>query len=477
MSNLKKNIAYNFIYQLLVMILPFITAPYLARTIGAEGVGIYSFSQSMMLYFMYFALLGLSNYGNRCIASVQNDKIKRSSVFWEIYFMQIITFSIASIGYLIYIKYYAVDKLSSQIMMIWFFSSLFDINWFFFGMEQFKLTVIRNTIIKLLSVVMIFIFVKSKNDVYVYIIIMACSALLSQLSLWPYLNRFIYFVRPKWKNVSLHFKPNLVLFIPVIAISIYKIMDKVMLGYMATMAEVGYYENGEKIINMAVSLIVAIGTVMLPRMTSLATNGNDIKSKKYIDNTMLIVQAYVNAALFGLIAISDKFCRIYFGDDFTKTGTIICYLAITVVFLGCGNVIRTQYLIPNKKDKVYINSAMIGAIVNIIANVILIPRLYSIGAAIGTVCAEFAVCVYQIYKSRRDINIKKYLIDEGAFLSIGIIMFIGIKLIPEINNIYMSIVLDISIGGIIYIILTLIYLIKINKNNLVKDITKKTVEV
>lgn len=473
MSSFKKNIAYNFIYQLLILILPFITAPYLARTIGAEGVGTYSFSQSMTLYFMYIVLLGLNNYGNRCIAVVQNDRKERSRVFWEIYFMQIITFIIGLIGYLIYIKWFAVDRIAANIMFIWFISSLFDINWFFFGMEQFKLTVIRNTIIKVLSVIAIFIFVSGKDNVYIYITIMAISALLSQLCLWAYLKKFIFFVRPTWKNILSHFKPNLILFIPVIAVSIYKIMDKVMLGYMSTMAEVGYYENAEKIINMVISLIVAIGTVMLPRMTVLVANGDKRKSREYIDNTMLIVQIYVNAALFGLIAISDKFCRVYFGNEFAKTGSIICYLAITVVFLGCGNVIRTQYLIPNKKDKIYINSAIIGAIVNIVVNLFLIPHLNSIGAAIGTVCAEFVVCAYQLFKSRHCVNIIKYLRNEAAFFIIGVIMFIAIRLLPSIDNIYISLIVDIIIGGVIYILLSLFYLIKINKNYLYKNMIKK----
>lgn len=474
MSNLKKNIVYNFIYQLLILILPFVTAPYLSRTLGADGIGTFSFSYSMTLYFMYFALLGLSNYGNRCIANVQGNKKLRSKVFWEIFFMQIITFMISLIGYIIYTSYFAVDKLAAEIMGIWFLSSLFDINWFFFGMEQFKLTVIRNTIIKLLSVICIFIFVKSKSDVYIYIAIMACSALLSQLCLWPYLKKFIYFVKPTWKKILHHFKPNFILFIPVIAVSIYKIMDKVMLGYMSTMSQVGYYENSEKIINMVVSLIVAIGTVMLPRMTVLASKDNIEKSKKYIDNTMLIVQIYVNAALFGLIAISDEFCKVYFGNGFTETGIILCYLAVTVVFLGCGNVIRTQFIIPNNRDKIYIYSAIWGAITNVIINLILIPKLEAIGAAIGTVCAEFVVCAYQLFMVRKDINLKKYLKHEIVFLVIGCIMFISIKLLPPIDNIYFSLIIHVLVGAVVYILASLIYLLKIDRNELIiSSINKK----
>lgn len=475
MSNLKKNIAYNFIYQLLILILPFVTAPYLSRTLGANGIGTYSFSQSMTLYFMYFSLLGLSNYGNRCIANVQGNKNLRSKVFWEIFFMQIITFMISLIAYIIYTYYFAVDKLAAKIMGIWFISSLFDINWFFFGMEQFKLTVIRNTIIKLLSVIGIFIFVKSESDVYIYITIMACSALVSQLCLWTYLKKFIYFVKPTWKKIFQHFKPNFILFIPVIAVSIYKIMDKVMLGYMSTMAQVGYFENSEKIINMVVSLIVAIGTVMLPRMTVLASEDNIEKSKKYIDNTMLIVQIYVNAALFGLIAISDQFCKVYFGNGFTESGIILCYLAVTVVFLGCGNVIRTQFIIPNNKDKIYINSAIWGAITNVIINLILIPKLEAVGAAIGTVCAEFVVCAYQLFMVRKDVNIKKYLKYQVVFLVIGCIMFISIKLLPAIDNIYFSLIMHILVGGVVYILASLIYLVKIDKNELIISIFNKKI--
>ncbi|HBJ1651638.1 oligosaccharide flippase family protein [Clostridium botulinum] len=470
MSNLKKNIIYNFTYQLLILILPFITAPYLARTIGANGIGIYSFSQSIILYFTYFSVLGLSNYGNRVIASVQNNYESRSRLFCEIYTMQIITFIISLIAYIIYVKFFSIDKIASWIMGIWFLSSAFDINWFFFGMEQFKLTVIRNAIIKLASVVCIFIFVKDKQDIYIYITIMAVSTLVSQMCLWPYLKKFIYIIKPSWKNIVVHFKPNFVLFIPVIAVSLYKIMDKVMLGYMSTMSEVGYYENAEKIINMVVSLIVAIGTVMLPRMTALVANDNQEESKKYMDNTMIIVLIYVNASMFGLFAIADEFCTIYFGGGFTKTGIIMCYLSSTIIFLGCGNVIRTQFLIPNKKDKIYINSAIIGAILNLIVNMILIPKYSSIGASIGTICAEFSVCAYQLFKVKKEIDLKKYIKYEIVFLGIGIIMWTVIKLCPLINNIYLSLIIHIFLGAIIYTIISLIYLIKVDKNRMIISI-------
>ena len=157
--NLKKNILFNFAYQILALILPFITAPYLSRTIGAEGVGVFSFSQSIALYFTYITLLGLSNYGNRAIAEVQDNENKRSKIFFEIYTMQLLAFIISVSLYIIYVLFFSVNKTAAVIMIGWVVSAAFDINWFFFGMELFKLTVVRNTLIKIISVICIFVFV------------------------------------------------------------------------------------------------------------------------------------------------------------------------------------------------------------------------------------------------------------------------------------------------------------------------------
>lgn len=459
MNTLKKNIVYNFLYQVLVLILPFITAPYLARTIGANGIGIYSFSQSIALYFTYIAVLGLSNYGNRSIAEVQNEREKRSIAFWEIYSMQMTTFFISCILYILYIVFFSVDKISSTIMMIWVLSSLFDINWFFFGIEQFKLTVIRNLLVKIISVICIFAFVHNANDIYKYILIMAISTLTSQIALWPYLKKFVDFKKVKWKDVKKHYKPNIILFIPVIAVSLYKIMDKIMLGYISNMAEVGYYENAEKIINIVESLIVAIGTVMLPRMSHIFSQDNKKVENQYFDFAMIAVIIYSCAVMFGLFSIKGVFTEIYFGKDFSKTGILIGYLAITVLFFGIGNVLRTQYLIPAKLDGIYIKSAILGAIVNFIVNAILIPKFNSIGAAIGTVFAETAVSIYQFYKVRDKIDLRKYIPEFIYFIISGFCMSLIINVLPKFNNSVITLIINILVGGIVYVIFTIIYLL------------------
>lgn len=462
-SNVKKNIAYNCIYQILILILPFITAPYLSRTIGAEGVGTYSFSQSIAMYFTYITVLGLSNYGNRSIASVLDDKEERSKVFFEIYAMQLIMFCLSIVAYIIYIIFFSIDRFAAILMVMWVLSSMLDINWFFFGMEQFKLTVIRNTCIKIVSVICIFVFVHSSEDVYKYIGIMTCSTLVSQCCLWPYMRKFVYFIKPDWKGIVRHFKPNLKLFIPVIAASMYNMMDKIMLGYMIDMKEVGFYENAEKIIKIIQSLIVAVGTVMLPRMTALFSQPQENVGNKYFDFSMEAVIIYVCAAIFGILSVADVFTELYFGPGFEKTGLLLRLLIITVFFFGIGNVLRTQFLIPKEMDRIFITSSLIGAGLNLIVNVLLIPKFASVGASIATIFAEVSVCVYQFAMVREYINIFRYLPSIITYTGIGLFMYIILQQLPLIDNTFLYFGEQVLIGGIIYVSLVGISLLVKNK--------------
>ena len=462
-TNLKKNIAYNFIYQILILLLPFITAPYLSRTIGANGVGIYSFSQSIALYFTYFTLLGLSNYGNRSIAAVQSDRKARSELFWEIYAMQLLMSFISIAVYIIYIIFFSVDIISALIMIMWVVSAMFDVNWFFFGMEQFKLTVIRNTVIKTLSVVSIFVFIHSSEDIYLYIGIMAFSTLLSQLCLWPYMRKFVDFCKPSWNGIKRHFKPNFKLFIPIIAASVYNIMDKIMLGYMSDMSEVGYYENAEKIIKMVQSLIVAVGTVMLPRISAMFSKNEDNQSRKYFDTAMEAVIIYVSVVIFGIMSIKEVFTDVYFGEGYAKTSVLLGYLIVTVFFFGIGNVLRTQYLIPKKLDKIYIHSAIFGAVLNLVANFILIPFMASTGASIATIIAEVSVCCYQFYMVRKDISFRKYIPSVIACMTSGAIMYIILQFIPVFDNKILYLFTLVLCGFVVFVPLVLVFILARSK--------------
>ena len=459
MGEVKKNFLYNIIYQILILIIPLVTVPYVSRTLGSSGIGIYSYTYSIVYYFMIFAMLGLNNYGNRSIAKVRDNKEKLSRTFKEIYCMQIITSITMIILYFLYLDIFDVKyKEIALIQSIYVISCLFDINWFFFGIEKFKLTVTRNTIIKFLSLISIFLLVKDKNDIWIYTLIASGSLLLSQLFLWSFIKKYVNNVEIKFKDVIKHFKPCLKLFLPVIAVAIYKVMDKTMIGWFSDVSEVGFYENAEKIINVPNAIIAALGTVMLPRMSNLYAKNRDEESKKVIDKSIKLMMFLAFAMTFGLICISKNFSLIFFGQGFEKSGIIIILLSITILFLSWGNVIRTQYLIPKEYDKIYIESAFLGAIVNLIFNLIFIPKYASIGACIGTIFAELSVMLYQTISIKNELPIKEYIEDIIPFFVKSIIMFIVIYPFNFINlNNILIIIIQVVLACIVYYLLNYRY--------------------
>lgn len=250
MNKLKSSIIYNYIYQILMLCFPLIITPYISRTLGASGIGTYSYNYSISYYFVSIAALGLSNYGTRTISRECAKKQGNiSKTFWEIYSIQFICAFVSCLLYIAYICFVSSNKIVSVIFFFYVLSSFFDITWLFFGLEQFKIVLTRNLIVKILTSIIIFILVTSQDCIIQYSLIMTISILVSQTLLWLYVPRCI-----KAEKISLriafkkHFKFNLILFIPVIAVSIYRYMDKIILGSLSTTTELGYFENVEKIV-------------------------------------------------------------------------------------------------------------------------------------------------------------------------------------------------------------------------------------
>lgn len=422
--SIKTNFIYNTAYQVLAILIPLITTPYLSRVLGAEHIGIFSYSFSIVYYFGLFAMLGVNNYGNRSIARIKDNEDLRSKVFWSIYVFQIITSMVMSIIYAIYVIIIAEDKLIGWIMILYVISCGLDINWFFFGMEEFKLTTIRNTFVKLFTIVGIFCLVKKPSDVYLYALIYVLSQLLSQIILWVSLKKYIKKCELTIYDITQHIKPNLILFLPVLAISLYKIMDKIMLGAMTSKVEVGYFESSERVTQVPVALINSLGTVMLPRISNLIANNDYKKSEKYLGESLIFAVFLTSSMGFGIMAVSKEFVPVFYGAGFEKCIWIFQVLLPSCFFLAFANVIRTQYLIPNKMDKEYTISIFIGAIVNFIINLSLIPFAGSVGAGIGTFCAEASVCIVQCIFVRQKIVLKSYMKKIIPFFISGLIMYL-----------------------------------------------------
>ena len=460
MSSLKKNLAYNVAYQILVIILPLITAPYVSRVLGADGLGTYSYIFSIVTYFGLFGMLGIANHGNRSVALVRDNRQKVSEAFSNTYIIQLCTTVIALLLYFLFIYYwFSGDKTIAYIESIIVLSYILDITWFFFGLEQFAVTVTRNAIIKIATVVAIFIFVRSREDLWIYALIMSCGMLFSQIYLWLRIRKYADFCKPSWSQVKSNIKPVLMLFIPAIAYSIYKLLDKVMLGAMSSMSQVGLFDNAEKIINIPSSLITAFGTVMMPRITVLLGTGDEHRISYLNKISVRYFTLLVVGAAFGLAGICNVLAPVYFGSEFVGSAPIIAGLGFSLIFVTWANVIRTQYLIPNKLDKPYVISSVIGALANLAVNIILIPKFAGIGAMIGTIIAEFTVFFVQLILVRRSFPMSQYLQPVLFLFPIGMIMFAVVYWIGAyMGNTIITLIIQILVGGFLYLSGSMVYL-------------------
>lgn len=471
-KSVKKNLAYNFAYQILAIVLPLITTPYISRVLGPTKVGEYSYSYAIAYYFVMITMLGLNNYGNRSIAVVRDDKDELSRTFCSIYLMQLSTGIISLVAYIIY-GLFISNTMMTWITSLYVISAIFDVNWFFFGMEQFKLTVTRNTFIKIFTTVCIFIFVKNQEDIYLYALIMVLGILISQLILWQFLRKYIYFQRVELKEVTKHIKPNLILFIPIIAVSLYKVMDKIMLGFLTTKTEVGLYESAERIIQIPMALIQSMGTVMLPKMTNLIANKDEKITESYFSTSIMLVMFLSASMCFGIMGVARYFVPIYYGNGYLKCIDLFQILLPSCIFLAFANVIRTQYLIPRKKDGIFISSVIIGAIVNIVINLILIPKYESIGAAIGTLLAEIVVCVYQTILVRRDIEILRYARESLLFVIPALIMYVILIIVDFKISLMINLLTHVLLGGACYLAFLMIGLVMTKRTYLIGKILKR----
>lgn len=463
MNSIKSNFIYSCIYQLVNICVPLVTTPYISRVLGADGVGVYSYNYSVAQLFSIFILLGLNNYGNREVASVRDDREKLSKTFWSIYCLQLFLGIVVSSSYLLYCFKLAEDMIPALLLGMYVISSCFDVNWLYFGIEKFKFISIRNVLIKLVNALALFAFVKSSRDTLNYCLIMGIGFIVTQFSLWPYILKNIKPVKIEMQDIVRHMKPNCILFITVIAVNIYKYMDKVMLGAMESYKEVGFYELSEKVISIPTSLITALGTVMLPRASYLAAKGDD-KNNALIGRSVIFAMLFSSSISFGLMAISKDFIPLFYGDGYDRCVALFIVLLPSSIFLAFANVIRTQYLLPHNMDKCYVFSATIGAFVNVVVNTLLIPRYGSVGAGIGTTLAEFSVCFYQTYSVRKNINVKKLIENAIPYVISGMVMF-GIVFSMKLKiNVYAAITIEIFVGVVTYFF-ALLLLLKVAKRN------------
>lgn len=425
----KKNAAYNVAYRMFSVFLPLVTAPYLSRTVGTEGVGLYSLAWSVSYVFCLIGMLGLNDYGVRTIAQARDDRGTLDRTFSAIWQMQLLVAGATLCAWFGYVFLVAGEEkpiaLHLTLMSV---SCLCSLDWCLMGLDIFKPIALRNTFVKLAAAACVFLFVKGKEDLWIYAFVWSASTLAGNLMSAASLRGKVRYTPVPLRESLKHLGPCAVLFISVMAVNVYRTMDKVMVSTIAGAAENGLYENAEKIIYCLSGFISAIGTVMMPKLSHMYQQGERERISRHIDRSMELILCMVSAMAFGVAAVADRFAPLFYGEDFRYSGTLMVPLAFTLIMIGFANVIRTQVVLPQKRDHIFVKSVCCGAAVNLIANACLIPPLKSMGAVIGTLMAEMTVPLVQYLILRKELPYGQYLKYAGIYAAFGGLMLGCVRL-------------------------------------------------
>lgn len=464
-ENLKKNFAFQFLYQIVVLVIPMILSPYLTRTLQETSLGIYSYVYSIAYYFVVVANLGISRHGQRIIAQSRDNHIKLRKAFWSLFTFHAVFSLIVMIAYFAFIVFFVKsDKTVYLIQSLFVLSALFDITWLFYGLENFKSVVIRNLIIKMFQCICIFLFIHKPSDLNVYTLITSGSILAGQVVMIPQAVKMVRPIKFEMKDILFHTKPMFVFAIAVIASTLYTTFDMTLLGLMTNKENVAFYNYSNQIISIPNTIIGVIGTVMFPKACRMAAEGNLEEQKKYINYSIIFTAIISMGSIFGLLAISDLFAIVYYGEAFAVCGNIMKALSPIVYIIGMGNIVRTQYMIPNEMDKEYIICIICNAIINLVLSTLLIPILGIYGAVIGTLSAEFFGLVYQLVLCRKFIKIADIVKMSVPFAVIGMLMYVCINMVSKVySNSIMALVIQVLVGLAVFIVLTVVYIFKSNQ--------------
>ncbi len=474
-KNLKKNYVFNLLYQLLLLVVPLIVTPYISRVLSADSIGQYSFSFSIITYFTLFASLGFQTYGQREIAK-SFDKETQSKKFYEIILCRLFSVGIAlAINiFLCITSVYGQYSTLLLIMSINILAIAFDIAFLYQGNEEFGMIVILNAITKILGTICIFIFVKTKSDLWIYTLINSLMIFLGYLLLWFFSKKLLAPVPIKSLHPFSHLKGTIALFIPTIATSIYTVLDKTLIGLLVPGSytviengievikkysdlENGFYEQSEKIIKLAMTIITCIGTVMIPRNSKEFAEGNLAIVNRNIQLSSRFVWLIGFPMVLGFIVIAPNFVPWFYGDGYDKCITLISIFSPLILIIGFSNVFGIQYLLPKGEDKKYAICLVIGAITNLILNIFFIRFWWSIGAAIASIIAELVVTFSMLFIIRKEINILEILISSIKYLISSVLMFISLYVISKLfTSSIINTIIIVMIGILIYGIMLLI---------------------
>ena len=453
-----KNYLYNLSYQILTIILPIITVPYVTRIFTSEDLGNYGFYNSIVSYFSLFAMLGIGIYGTKQIAAASDV----NSAFWNIYAIQLIASILAISVYVIAI--FSIPQMGGIIPLIvgiTLFAKMIDISWLFSGKEDFKKITIRNTVIRIIGVISIFTFVKSSDDLYLYVFLIVIFDFLGQFVMWVPAKKFIKRPSFNMKIMKKNLHPIVLLFLPQIAISLYVVLDRTLLGLLGSYSDVGIYEQGQKLISILLTVVSSLGTVMVPRVANLLFERKDKEAQNMVKFSFILYNLIIFPMIFGLIAVNEVFVKFFLGKNFQDVKYVLYIIVFNIMFVGWTNILGYQVLVVRNKNKEFMLSTTIPAFVSVAVNIAVIPLFGYIGASITAVIVELLAFTIQWYYCRNIIN-KNLLFNKDLVKIIlsSLVMFGAVMLCKMTLGLdgIIGLIIYLAVGGISYLVM--IFLLK-----------------
>lgn len=341
------------------------------------------------------------------------------------------------------------------------FAKLIDISWLFSGKEDFKKIAIRNIVVRLIGVISIFTFVKSSDDLYLYVFLIVIFDFLGQFVMWVPAKKFIKYPSFNADAIKKNLHPIVILFLPQVAISLYVILDRTLLGLLGSYSDVGIYEQGQKLIIILLKVVSSLGVVMLPRVANLLSERKEKEAQNMVRFSFILYNLIIFSMIFGLIAINEVFVKLFLGQNFQDVKYVLYIIVFNIMFIGWTNILGYQVLVVRNKNKEFMLSTTIPAFVSVAVNIAVIPFFGYIGASVTSVVVEILVFAIQWHYNCNIIN-KKLLFNKdlakiicSSLVMFGIVIFCKIML--GFDGI-VGLVTYLVVGGISY--LAMIFLLK-----------------
>ncbi|MBC6135084.1 oligosaccharide flippase family protein [Listeria booriae] len=418
---MKKNYLYVLFYQFIIVVTPLFTTPYVSRVLGATNIGIDAYANSVVQIFLVFILLNVGVYGRKQIAEAENRHALKTT-FAGIYLMQCLCGLLVGSVYVVFVWMVGSYQLIFMIYGLMLLAYALDISWFFIGREQVKRIMMRNTVVRLLSIACIFLFVNDASDLWLYVLINSAALLIGQLVTWSALLADLGWIHFSFRMMKKHVGPMLLLsVIPCVSL-LYTAVNKVILGNAAGATEVGYYNQAFKIYTICMGFVSALSTVIVPRMAMHYKKGNQAKFKQFVNFSIRYVSISTIPLTFGLIGIASTFVPLFLGEAFLPAITNVMLFAPCLFLAGVADVLGLQILLITNQSRKYTVSIIIGSVISFVVNVLIVRAWESAGTVASFLVANLVIVVVQLYFARKHYECRYFLKIVAKYTVCSVLM-------------------------------------------------------